>query len=112
MLFRVCGDIDSLQDYHWYVDQLQRQEDVSITMKSVGINDGRPEGMSFNISGMSFDTVIKIIIFSFKETVKCLHIYSLITIDSRLKIILIGALLKKKTLTSPEGKFGRLSAFV
>ncbi|KAK4004143.1 hypothetical protein OUZ56_005888 [Daphnia magna] len=47
---RLCGRIDSIPPYHWYVDD-QQPNDVTITMKNIGINDGYSEGLSFTLQG-------------------------------------------------------------
>ncbi|XP_057375619.1 uncharacterized protein LOC130696553 [Daphnia carinata] len=47
---RLCGRIDSIPPYHWYVDD-QQPNDVIITMKNIGINDGYSEGLSFTLQG-------------------------------------------------------------
>ncbi|KAI9554664.1 hypothetical protein GHT06_019937 [Daphnia sinensis] len=47
---RLCGRIDSIPPYHWYIDD-QQPSDVTITMKNIGINDGYSEGLSFTLQG-------------------------------------------------------------
>jgi len=54
---RICGRIDSLPAFHWYVED-QKPGDVSITMKNIGINDGFCEGMSFTLQGESYSITV------------------------------------------------------
>lgn len=51
---RICGRIDSIQSYHWYVED-QQPNAVTITMKNIGINDGYSEGLSFTLQGESHE---------------------------------------------------------
>jgi hypothetical protein len=50
--FRVCGNISLVPEFKWVVDDQQpQQEAVSVIMKNIGLSDGKPEGMSFTLSG-------------------------------------------------------------
>lgn len=50
---KLCGPIGSAPAFQWHVDQDSRQpnEEVSIIMKSIGLNDGHAEGVAFSIKG-------------------------------------------------------------
>ncbi|KAI9554661.1 hypothetical protein GHT06_019934 [Daphnia sinensis] len=45
---RICGRIGTVPPYQWYVDD-QKSEDVTIFMETVGLKDGRSEGLSFSL---------------------------------------------------------------
>lgn len=51
---RICGRIDSIPAFHWYVED-QQPNDVSIMMKNIGINDGFSEGLAFTLQGENCD---------------------------------------------------------
>jgi hypothetical protein len=50
---RICGRINYIQPYYWYVED-SKPEVVTITMKNIGLNDGFAEGFSFTLSGETY----------------------------------------------------------
>ena len=46
----MCGEIGTLPEFKW-LDYGDEEDQVNVIMKNIGMNDGKPEGMSFNISG-------------------------------------------------------------
>jgi len=49
-LFRICGRINTVPDFQWYVEN-QQPENVTITLRHAGLNDGFAEGLGFTLSG-------------------------------------------------------------
>ena len=50
MEIRICGRVHTVPAFQFYVDNAH-QEDISIILKHVGLNDGYSEGLSFTLSG-------------------------------------------------------------
>ena len=53
---RICGRIGTVPPFQWYVDD-QQQQDVTIIMKNIGLDDGDTEGISFTLSGISLSRI-------------------------------------------------------
>jgi hypothetical protein len=49
---RICGRLETVPTFQWYVED-QQPENVTISLKHVGLNDGYWEGLSFTLSGES-----------------------------------------------------------
>lgn len=47
---RICGRVDTVPPFQWYVDD-QEPEDVTISLKHNGLNDGYSEGLGFSLKG-------------------------------------------------------------
>jgi hypothetical protein len=48
-LYRICGRINSVPPFQWYVED--QEPEVTINLKHVGLDDGYSEGLSFTLSG-------------------------------------------------------------
>jgi hypothetical protein len=46
---RICGRIGTVPPFQWHVDE--HPENVTITLKHIGLNDGMSEGLSFTLTG-------------------------------------------------------------
>uniref|UniRef100_A0A0P5JVM9 Uncharacterized protein n=1 Tax=Daphnia magna TaxID=35525 RepID=A0A0P5JVM9_9CRUS len=51
---KICGRIGDVPPLQWYVDT-QQQENVTIIMENIGLDDGHPEGLSFTLQGECID---------------------------------------------------------
>jgi hypothetical protein len=47
---RICGRINNVPAFQWYIED-QQPENVTITLKHNGLNDGFSEGLGFTLSG-------------------------------------------------------------
>ena len=47
---RICGRIGTVPPFQWHVDDRQ-PENVTISLKHIGLNDGKSEGLSFTLTG-------------------------------------------------------------
>ncbi|XP_057375625.1 uncharacterized protein LOC130696558 [Daphnia carinata] len=47
---KICGRIETVPAFQWYVED-QQPENVTISLRHVGLNDGYWEGLSFTLSG-------------------------------------------------------------
>ncbi|KAI9554663.1 hypothetical protein GHT06_019936 [Daphnia sinensis] len=47
---KICGRVDTVPPFQWYVDE-QEPEDVTISLKHNGLNDGYSEGLGFSLKG-------------------------------------------------------------
>lgn len=47
---KICGRVDTVPPFQWYVDD-QEPEDVTISLKHNGLNDGYSEGLGFSLKG-------------------------------------------------------------
>jgi len=48
---KICGSLDSVPPFSWMVDHSQSPEDIRITVKNIGLNDNKPEGLAFTLQG-------------------------------------------------------------
>jgi hypothetical protein len=47
---RICGRVNNVPAFQWYIED-QQPENVTITLKHNGLNDGFSEGLGFTLSG-------------------------------------------------------------
>ncbi|EFX80474.1 hypothetical protein DAPPUDRAFT_304147 [Daphnia pulex] len=47
---KICGRINTVPDFQWYVEN-QQPENVTITLRHAGLDDGFAEGLGFTLSG-------------------------------------------------------------
>ncbi|XP_057375622.1 uncharacterized protein LOC130696555 isoform X2 [Daphnia carinata] len=47
---KICGRVDTVPPFQWYVEG-QEPEDVTISLKHNGLNDGYSEGLGFSLKG-------------------------------------------------------------
>ncbi|KAI9554666.1 hypothetical protein GHT06_019939 [Daphnia sinensis] len=47
---KICGRINTVPVFRWYVEH-EQPENVTITLRHIGLDDGYSEGLSFNLSG-------------------------------------------------------------
>lgn len=50
--YRICGRVNTVPAFRWYVEH-EQPENVTITLRHIGLNDGYSEGLSFNLFGES-----------------------------------------------------------